>query len=178
MPAAPPPIPSPSATVALQSGGARASIALTGAEPLTWHAAGHDLLWTPDPIYWSATSPILFPIVGWAKDGQIMVDGQRRPMGVHGFAAAKPFTLVRQAADRATLRLADDDASQAIFPFRFELEVTYELRENSFAHMFEVRNPGAEPLPYALGVHPGFRWPFASGVQSDYALHFARDEKP
>jgi galactose mutarotase-like enzyme len=167
-----------SASIALQSGAAYARIALTGAEPLAWHAAGHDLLWTPDPDYWAATSPILFPIVGWARDGHISVDGHRRPMSVHGFAAGIRFTLVSQATNRVVLRLADDEATRAVFPFRFVLDVAYELGDDSFTQIFEIRNPGIEPLPYALGVHPGFCWPFVGGAQSDYALHFAHDEKP
>ena len=33
-------------------------------------------------------------------------------------------------------------------------------------------------MPYACGVHPGFRWPFAGGASSDYAIRFDAPESP
>ncbi|RFB81605.1 aldose 1-epimerase family protein [Methylovirgula sp. 4M-Z18] len=177
MPADQAPIPVASTFLTLQSGDSLARIALTGAEPLVWRVAERDLLWTPDPAYWSATSPILFPLVGWARNGEIRVDGRTYPMGVHGFAASKTFDVVARSANAATLRLRNDPATHAGFPFHFMLDVTYRLDQDALISMFDISNPGTEPLPYALGVHPGFCWPFAGGAQSEYSLHFPRDER-
>jgi galactose mutarotase-like enzyme len=33
-------------------------------------------------------------------------------------------------------------------------------------------------MPYACGLHPGFRWPFASGAHGDYAIRFSAEEDP
>ena len=38
-------------------------------------SAGVDLLWPGDPAIWADVSPILFPVVGWTRDGEERVDG-------------------------------------------------------------------------------------------------------
>ena len=32
-------------------------------------------------------------------------------------------------------------------------------------------------MPYAFGLHPGFRWPFAGGDIEDYAIVFDEEER-
>ncbi|MET0943693.1 MAG: aldose 1-epimerase family protein [Mesorhizobium sp.] len=161
----------------LASGGSVAVIALEGAEPLIWSVEGRGLLWQADAAYWDRTSPILFPIVGSARNDTIRIDGLRYGMGVHGFAATKEFTLVEQTADTACLILHDDARSRGMFPFAFELEVHYRLEPHALSVSFLVRNTGTTALPYAIGFHPGFRW--ASGPERDsYRIEFERDEVP
>lgn len=162
----------------LVAGSDEAEIQFAGAELLKWRVAGRDLLWTADPAVWPRTSPILFPIVGWARNGMISVDGQTYPMGVHGFAAASTFALVEQTADSVHLRLVDDAATRAVFPFAFQLDVTYRLGPQKLAVMFAVTNTGDVPLPYALGWHPGFAWPFSTGARDQYAVVFDQPERP
>lgn len=162
----------------LVAGGDQAEVRLAGAELVAWRVSGRDLLWTMDPAIWARTAPILFPIVGWARNGKISVDGRFYPMGVHGFAAASSFVPLREADDAVCLRLTDSPATQAVFPFAFQLDVTYELAANRLAVTFTVTNNGEEPLPYALGWHPGFAWPFSTGRRDQYAIVFARPERP
>ena len=161
----------------LKSGDAQARIALDGAELLGWRAGGHELLWTPHPAIWPGTAPILFPIVGWARDGIIRVDGQSYPMGVHGFASYLPFECEDVAGDRATLALADSPHTRAIFPFAFRLSVTFSLTPDSLDCDLVVENPGQKPLPYAIGLHPGFAWPLA-GSLATHRIIFAEPELP
>src|SRR5262245_38850648 len=63
-------------TIRLDCDDAAAVIAVTGAEPLAWSIRGRDLFWQPDPAYWIRTSPVLFPIVGRARNDTIRVDGR------------------------------------------------------------------------------------------------------
>lgn len=161
----------------LACGGASASIALEGAELQSLHLGGYDLLREPDAA-WSATSPILFPIVGWARDGEIRVAGQTYPMGVHGFAAAQTFSCLACSSDTATFQLVDTDQSRQSYPFAFDLRVHYRLSEIALSMVLEIRNPGQTSLPYACGFHPGLRWPFAGGAADDYAIAFDVDEVP
>jgi galactose mutarotase-like enzyme len=41
-----------------------------------------------------------------------------------------------------------------------------------------VENRGTVAMPYACGVHPGFRWPFAGAAPEDYLLRFSEKENP
>jgi galactose mutarotase-like enzyme len=166
------------AVVDLRAGAARASIATTGAELIGWRAGGRELIWQPDPLYWNASSPVLFPIVGWARDGKIRVGGQSYPIGVHGFAAMSQFDVEQMAADQARFILTDTPASRMNYPFKFRLVLDYTLSETALRVDVVVGNEGDVVMPYACGLHPGFRWPFAEGRQDNYAIVFAEPEDP
>ena len=163
--------------IRLTAGDAFAVIALKGAEPLAWSIRGRDLLWNADPAYWERTSPILFPIVGRARNDTIHVDGRPYGLGVHGFAAMKQFSLVTQTTNSVRLILRDDGDTREMFPFPFELEVNFELEPSALSVRFLVRNSGATALPYAIGFHPGFPWTLDKG-REEHRVEFEQDEVP
>jgi galactose mutarotase-like enzyme len=74
--------------------------------------------------------------------------------------------------------LKDDAGTRARFPFAFALAVEYRLAGRALDAHFSLANPGPQPLPFALGFHPGFRWPFAGGRKEDYSVLFAEAEDP
>ncbi len=165
-----------SALIHLASHGSVASIACRGAELRAWSAEGVPLIWTPDPLVWPETAPILFPVVGWTRNGSIRVAGQSYPLGLHGFARSAPFILVDRGADWACLRLAASPETLQLYPFLFSLDVTYRLNDAALRIELAVRNDGGGPMPYACGLHPGFAWPFDGGAASDYTVTFAQPE--
>lgn len=167
-----------SGTVDLAVAGARARIAIEGAEPVGWSVAGRELLWQADPDVWARTSPVLFPIVGRAAGGVIRVDGRTWPMGIHGFAAASRFEVVERTEDSVRLVLRSDERTLAAYPFHFALTADYRLSAEALSVRFEVVNSGDRPMPYALGLHPGFRWPFAGAGREGYAVEFEAEEAP
>jgi galactose mutarotase-like enzyme len=167
--------PSPLDRLELICGGARAEIALRGAELRGWSVGGTPLIWRKDPAHWDETAPILFPIVGWTRDGA-RVAGERFPLGLHGFARAMNFSVEAHEPARARLALRSGAESLALYPFPFEFHVEYSLAEDSLTTSLIVENSGERPMPYACGLHPGFRWPFAA--QGDYCVQFSADEAP
>lgn len=144
---------------ALRCGTARATIASTGAELRAWSVGGRAVLWTPDPAFWDATAPILFPVVGWTRGAKVRVKGQEYPLGLHGFARTRAFAVV-DATDH-TCRLEDvaDDETSALYPFAYRLTLEFRLGVASLTCVAHVANAGAEMMPYAIGLHPGFVWP-------------------
>ena len=149
--------------IILETATARAEIAPLGAELRRWSVQGVELLWEPDAAIWPAISPILFPIVGWARDGRIRVNGRAYPMGVHGFAAQERFEVVEVSGNSATFVLEQNSHTLERYPFSFKLEVRYRLRGAALSIALAVRNTGDAALPYACGLHPGFRWPLGQG---------------
>ncbi len=139
---------------------------------------GRDLLWRRDPDVWNATAPLLFPVVGWCRDQQARVDGRAYPMPVHGFAASSDFTVDEQGEDFVRLVLRESARTLAHYPFPFRFEAAYRLTARALSVELVVTNTGAQPMPYACGLHPGFAWPFCGGAQEDYALVFAQAEAP
>ncbi len=166
------------ATIRLAAGGAVAEIAALGAEPVAWRVDGRDLLWSGDPAHWNRRAPILFPVIGALAGGAARVGGRAHPMPRHGFARDRLFDVVEQEDARVLMRLRDGDATRVHYPFAFALEVEARLSATELALAFTVRNPGDADLPYALGFHPAFPWPFAGGAREGYRVVFETSEDP
>ncbi|MBM3561759.1 MAG: aldose 1-epimerase family protein [Alphaproteobacteria bacterium] len=157
--------------------GDRAEILLFGAELAAWRARGVDLIWAKDPNIWDQTAPVLFPVVGWTRDGSIRVDGKTYPLALHGFAWKKRFDVAERRDDYLRLALIDDDETRALYPFAFRFEVEFRLHAGALENSLIVANIGSRPLPYACGLHPAFRWPLA-GSASPHAIVFEKEERP
>jgi galactose mutarotase-like enzyme len=167
-----------SETIMLESGDASAAISTLGAEPVAWSVAGRDLLWSGDPAHWARISPVLFPTVGRVRNGELRVDSRAYPMDIHGFAPATGFRVTERSADTARFVLEDNAETRRRYPFAFRLEAAYRLTGDALSTEFRVANPGERSLPFALGFHPGFRWPFGAGGREGYAIEFEAAEDP
>ncbi|KAA2234394.1 aldose 1-epimerase family protein [Salinarimonas soli] len=164
--------------IRLAAGAAAAEISPLGAEPMAWRIGERQLLWSGDPAHWNRRAPILFPVVGASAGGVARVGRRAFPMPRHGFARDCSFALVDRDAARVRLRLTDGEATRAHYPFAFALEVEAALSPSALALAFTVTNPGGVDLPYALGFHPAFPWPFAGGSAEDYRVVFDADQNP
>lgn len=164
--------------IVLEDGENRAVIARRGAELVHWTVGGRPLTWEPDPAVWPAVSPILFPVVGWARDGAVRIDGRTYPMPVHGFAAGLDFEVVGQDGREVRLRLHESAATLGYYPFRFGLAVRYRLEGPSLAVDFAVENRDSRAMPCALGIHPGFRWPLSGAEREGHSIVFETAEEP
>ena len=156
--------------------GASAEINVRGAELCAWAVKGTPLLWSPDPAIWPDSAPILFPVVGWTKGARVIVDGRLYPLGLHGFARTMPFEVLGQGPAHVRLGLVSNAATRDLYPFDWSLQVEYVLDGPVLTTRLTVRNAGPRPMPYACGLHPGFRWPFAGGAMEDYAILFGARE--
>jgi len=156
-----------------------AAVSETGAElqSLKLLSSGTEYLWQGDPAWWPSRAPLLFPIVGGLPGGAYTHEGKTYKIGNHGFARKRPFTVVEAGETHAVLRLVDTEETRQAYPFPFLLEVGFALEAQSLAITWTVTNPGAAPLPFAIGAHPGFNVPLSPGhTLSDYALRFEKKE--
>ena len=120
---------------------------------------GQSWLWDGDAAFWSGRSPVLFPIVGRAPEDHVRIEGFRYPMGQHGFARRSEFALVESGADFCRMALAAGQASHAIFPFDFRLELEHRVEGRAVVVTAEVSNLDHRPMPFGIGFHPAFVWP-------------------
>ncbi len=162
--------------IRLSCGDARLRISSAGAEARGWSVGGRELLWPGDPAIWDEISPILYPVVGWTRDGA-RVEGRHYALGLHGFARKCEFAIEREDVDFVRLSLTDNETTRAVYPFAFRLAVEYRLTENTLGIALEIENPGDRAAPYACGLHPGFRWPFADGRREGARIRFEREER-
>ncbi len=172
----------PDASITLQSAGLTARIDAHGAELASLRDMfGRELLWQGDATHWAGRAPILFPIVGTLVDGHYRLGSgakaRRYPLPRHGFARARDFEVIARTPSTAIFRLASDEATLAVYPFPFELDVCFELHGAALTMVATVRNTGSEDLPASLGLHPAFRWPFdTTRPRSAYQVEFESPE--
>ncbi len=167
-----------SAWLRLDSGLLTAEIDPQGAQlSVLRDSSGHDLLWNGDPAFWNGRAPVLFPIVGTLNGGIYRWRGRRFPLPRHGFARGRAFEVLRHDAHSALLCLRADAASEAVYPFHFELDLAFELDGRLLTTAATVRNTGNQPLPASIGFHPALRWPLPGGpARGGQFLEFEHDE--
>lgn len=163
--------------IKLKCGSCAAAIRPFGAQIVSMTAPdGREVIWQADPAVWPDHSPILFPIIGNAKDGCVIIDGVSYPIKKHGFARKAMFTPIEVTENTAILELTESDDTLAQYPFAFSLQVKYELTENGFRCRFQVENRSDKPMPFCVGGHPAFVVPMEAGADfTDYRLVFPED---
>jgi galactose mutarotase-like enzyme len=140
-------------------------------------AEGRELMTDADPAFWAGRAPLLFPIVGRLAGDRYRLDGKAYPLSQHGFARRQMFELVEQAADRAAFRLADNDATRAVYPFAFTLDAAFALAGATLSIDITVANRGEGDMPASFGFHPAFAWPLPYGAPREaHRMTFAADE--
>lgn len=156
-----------------------ASINHKGAElcSLKDNSSKTEYLWQGDPTFWSRHAPILFPIVGRLKNDEYIYEDRTYHLSQHGFARDMDFELIRKEDAYASFSLKSSGQTLMVYPFRFELIVSYELIDSSIRVSYEVYNKDHKDLLFSIGGHPAFNCPIDSGeVRSDYHLHFSSQE--
>lgn len=126
-------------------------------------AEGRELQWDGDPAFWRGRAPILFPVIGVLEQGCYRLDGISFPMPKHGFARHSTFDIVDCSSDAVTLRLVANDATRAIYPFWFKLDIRFSVSNGTLTVAAAIANLGDSPMPASFGFHPALRWPLPFG---------------
>lgn len=134
-----------------------------------------EYIWQGDA--WPKHSPILFPIVGALKEGKYYYNNQSYELGRHGFARDMDFTVVSHSDSSITFLLKHDARTASVYPFHFELYVTYTLVDNHLKVHYKVCNLGTDTMPFSIGAHPAFKMPLEEGhTFEDYQLDILFDD--
>ena len=145
----------------LQNDTLRITVAERGAElkSITALADGTEYLFDSDPTWWKYSSPVLFPIVGKVLGGKYRAEGKTFELGQHGFARTTDFWLV-DATDKAlTFALESNAATLKIYPYKFRLEISYELIGNEVKVGWKVVNVDDKEIYFSIGAHPAISCP-------------------
>ncbi len=125
---------------------------------------------------WPKHSPLLFPIVGQLKDNYFKYNDQKFVLPRHGFAREKNFSLIEQGPNRLVFKLTHDEETLKVYPFHFNLEVEYALRENTVVITYVVENINSENMYFSIGAHPAFKVPLMENENyNDYKLVFDKE---
>ena len=139
---------------------------------------GNDYLWNADETFWKRSAPVLFPIVGSLKDGKYTVDGQDYPMSQHGFARDMEFKMIKQPDGKKIIfRLEYNEETLKVYPYKFALEVEYNLDGYKLKTTWRVFNLDDKEIHFQIGGHPAFMCPLKKGEkQSEYHFNFDTDK--
>lgn len=119
---------------------------------------GREYLWQAGPE-WPRRSPILFPIVCSVNDNTYVVDGKQYHLPRHGFARDMEFTLISKTDEKVTLALHESEETLKVYPYRFNLAVTYRLEGNKLHVIWHVENTDSQEIHFQIGAHPAFNVP-------------------
>ena len=153
----------------------KAKIKSFGAELNSLQKIDEDLeyMWQGDSKYWNRHSPILFPIVGRLKNDSYTYQNQKYNMTQHGFARDKEFEVIKNEADFMEFRLKSDEKTLEIYPFSFELYLSYKLEKNSLIVSYKVINKSDDKMLFSIGAHPAFNWTLKEDEKKEnYFLEF------
>lgn len=162
-----------STTIEITNGTLTASIHPLGAELTSLKDSNREYIWQADPKYWPKHSPVLFPIVGALKNNSYLYKGKIHAMDRHGFARDSTFNLTSQTEDSAVFTLVSNNDTRVMYPFDFELEMRYTLKDKTLAIEYTVTNKSDNDMPFSIGAHPAFALPKKF---SDYSLKFENNE--
>ena len=140
-----------------------------GAELVALSKGVTNYIWTIDTKYWNKTSPILFPIVGRLKNDTYHYEGNQYALSRHGFARDNEFKIVHQTATEVVFSFSSNSTTLRVYPFAFELQIGYTLKENRLIISYQVCNNNEVEMPFSIGAHPAFA---IDGNFSDYTLVF------
>lgn len=121
---------------------------------------GREYMWQAGPE-WPRHSPILFPIVCSVNNNTYVVDGKEYHLPRHGFARDAEFRVMSHCSTdkRVSLLLRDSEETHEVYPFGFELIVTYELVGNRIVITWRVNNIDEQEIHFQIGGHPAFNMP-------------------
>lgn len=148
-----------------------------GAELTSIKLKGEEYLWSGDEKYWGRHAPVLFPIIGGLKNGKTCIDGKEYFMGRHGFARDMIFEEIGYNQDKDTYLLKSNEETLKVYPYKFELYISYELTENRVKVTYKVNNIDDRTIIFSIGGHPAFCCPIAENEKfEDYYIEFEKNE--
>lgn len=139
---------------------------------------GRQWLWHGDAAYWTGRSPILFPIVGKAPNDTVTVEGAPFQMSQHGFARRSNFSLLVEETDRCVYRLTASEASRAMYPFEFQLDVEHRVEGRAVVVSATVTNHDHKIMPFGIGFHPAFAWPLPGAEGKPHSIELDEGGSP
>lgn len=131
-------------------------------------------------------NPILFPICGNLPNNIYTHNNQEYTLKQHGFAREMPWDVTEQITDDCagvTVVLRSNEETLKVYPFKFEVAFTYQLRGNSVKIVQRYTNHSMEKMPVCFGFHPYFLAPDKSQLEfaipsSSYFDQIAKVSQP
>ena len=155
----------------------KVKISSFGAELTSIVHQDNEYIWQAAPEVWGRSGPVMFPITGGWEDDTYQLNSNTYKMRKHGFTVDSEFAVKSKDSDRITFNIRSDEETLKQYPFDFDLDVEYCLNGKSLDVRFTVNNLSGKTMPFAAGIHPGFKWPVSdTESEEDYYIEFEKPE--
>jgi galactose mutarotase-like enzyme len=144
-----------------------------GAELVSLKSRNKEYIWNGNPEFWGKHSPILFPIVGTLKNNSYLYNNTEYSLSRHGFARDFEFERIEKQDDSLMFILKSSEKTLKLFPFEFQLKLTYQLHLKKIFFRYEIINNNDFEMPFSIGAHPAFS---LQNSFSEYNLEFEFQE--
>lgn len=145
-----------------------------GAEMKSFTIVNEEFLWNKKE-YWNKTSPILFPFIGFLRDGSYMINGRQYNLETkHGFARDYEFDVFEKSDNYVKFKLSHNEETLKKYPFKFNLFIEYILNEKGFDIKYEVENLNNDSMYFQIGAHPAFV--IENDFEASSYLEFEKEE--
>lgn len=135
---------------------------------------GEKVLDKDGKVYWKRRAPILFPIVGSLKNNTTIINGKKYEMSQHGFARDMKFDIVKISEREHIYVLKYNEETLKMYPFKFELYVSYIVDNNKLTVNYKVKNLDDKAMFFGIGGHPAFA---VNLKDNRYRLEFDKTEE-
>lgn len=148
-------------------------ISSKGAELQSIIANGIERLWEGDPTVWGRKAPLLFPLIGRLRNQTYEYHSKPIEAPMHGFCRDRLFSVEQLSNSMIRFSTKADDSTRKVYPFDFELTITYALNENTLAKTHSVKNRGENDMPFEIGGHEAYATRLLPGeTMADYYIQF------
>ncbi|CAM4026900.1 aldose 1-epimerase family protein [Gillisia limnaea] len=137
-----------------------------------------EYIWQANPEIWNSHAPNLFPIIGALKNGEFHYNNRRYQLPKHGIVRNNSdIKLKEQKPDFLIFNLKYSDETLKNYPFKFNLEIKFELKEKTLRVSHKISNLDEKPMYFSVGGHPAFNAPlYERETYEDYYLEFDQNQ--
>lgn len=160
-------------SIKIQNSILEAQIKTEGAELISLKKNGKEILWDGNSKAWQGQAPVLFPICGSLRDNKYIIKNKEYSIQKHGFAKTQEFEVENHNSDTVTFSLKSTPETINIYPFEFELKITYTLCNNTLNIRYDIINSGTETMYFSIGSHESYKCP--TGIE-DWNIIFDKPE--
>ena len=146
------------------------SVKLNGVEKIH---QGAKVLNNQGEIYWKRHSSIFFPIVGRIKEDKYIINKKEFNMTQHGFARDMEFETLEKSDVYHRYVLKNNEITKRIYPYKFELYVTYLVKDNTLMVKYNIINKDKKEMLFGLGGQPAF---ICNVPSENYYIEFEKEE--
>lgn len=138
---------------------------------------GIEHLWQGNKEIWPRRAPNIFPVTSQLKSETALINGKKYHITLHGFLRDYDHEVIEHTDSLIRLRFKDNEKTHEVYPFDFNVDIVYELIDNTITQSFIVNNLDEKTMPFSTGYHTGYNCPFDDKhTIDDYELEFEKTE--